>query len=104
MAQNGKALSNQTSFATPGQPAQSASVKRALPPTTMEVWPHQSMASFEARVQLLDMMPIGSLPELSPTLSTTESLSGVMPSATSADMVDGTEAQWMHASATILDS
>jgi hypothetical protein len=102
-AHNGKALSNQTPFVTPGQPAQSASVKWALPPTTMEVSPHQSMAGFEARVQLLDMMPIGSLPELSPTLGTTESLSGDMPSATSADMVAGTEAQWMHASAVMLD-
>lgn len=71
MAQNGKALSKQTSLATPGQ--QSASVKWALPPTAMEVTPHQSMASFEARVQLLDMIPIGSLPELSLTLDTTES-------------------------------
>ncbi|OQD86175.1 hypothetical protein PENANT_c008G02255 [Penicillium antarcticum] len=104
MGQNGKAISSQSSFTTPGQPTQSAAVKWALPPTTMEVSPHQSMTSFEARVQLLDMMPIGSLPELSPTLGTSESLSGVIPSATSADMVAGTEAQWMHASAMILDS
>jgi hypothetical protein len=104
VAQNGKALSTQNSFVTPGQSGQSAPVKWALPPTAMDVSTHQSMPSFEARVQLLDMIPIGSLPELSPTMGTTESLSGVLPSATSGDMVAGTEAQWMHASAMILDS
>ncbi|OQE43003.1 hypothetical protein PENCOP_c003G06243 [Penicillium coprophilum] len=102
---NSRPPSNQTSFATPGQPGvQSNSLKRALPPTPMEVSPHQPMPNFEARMQLMDMMPIGSLPELSPSMGTTESLSGVMPSVSSADMMTGTEAQWLHASTMILDS
>ncbi|KAJ5205787.1 Transcription factor [Penicillium cf. griseofulvum] len=92
--------SSQSSFATPVQPN---SLKRSLPPTTLEVSPHQPMPNFEARMQLMDMMPIGSLSELSPSLGTTESMSSVMP-VTSADMVTGTEAQWLHASAMILDS
>ncbi|KAF3401978.1 hypothetical protein F1880_009830 [Penicillium rolfsii] len=105
MAQNPKSLSNQTSFNATGQPGnQSASFKRPLPPTTLEMSPHQSMPGYDGRVLLMDMMPIGSLPELSPTLGTTESLSGVMPSVTSADTVGGTESQWMHSSAMILDS
>jgi hypothetical protein len=93
--------SNQTSFVAPGQSeARSNSLKRALPPTTLEE-SHQLMPNFEERMQLMDMMPIGSLAELSPTLGTTDSLS--MP-ATSADMVIGTEAQWLHASTMIMDS
>ncbi|KAJ5478324.1 hypothetical protein N7530_003833 [Penicillium desertorum] len=93
--------SNQTSFVAPGQSeARSNSLKRALPPTTLKE-SHQLMPNFEERMQLMDMMPIGSLPELSPTLGTTDSLS--MP-ATSADMVIGTEAQWLHASTMIMDS
>lgn len=102
-AHNSRPSSNQTSFVTPGQPGfRSNPLKRALPPTTMEVSQHQPMPNFEARMHLMEMMPIVSLPELSPSLETTESLS--MPSVTSADMVIGTEAQWLHASAMILDS
>ncbi|KAJ6149671.1 hypothetical protein N7471_000870 [Penicillium samsonianum] len=102
-AQNPRPQSNQISFVSPGQPeVRPNSLKRALPPTTLEVSQHQPMPNFEARMQLMDMMPIGSLAELSPSLGTTESMS--MPSATSADMVIGTEAQWLHASSMILDS
>ncbi|KAJ5783502.1 transcriptional regulator family: Fungal Specific TF [Penicillium psychrosexuale] len=102
-AQNPRPPSNQNSFVAPGQPGvRSNSLKRALPPTTLEMSSYQPMPNFEARMHLTEMMPIGSLPELSPSLGTTESLS--MPSATSADMVTGTEAQWLHASAMIMDS
>ncbi|CAI7568283.1 unnamed protein product [Penicillium palitans] len=102
-AQNPRPPSNQTSFLTPSQPGfRSNPLKRALPPTTLDVSQHQPMPNFEARMHLMEMMPIGSLPELSPSLGTTESLS--MPSATSADMVMGTEAQWLHASAMVMDS
>ncbi|KAJ5972450.1 uncharacterized protein N7479_002368 [Penicillium vulpinum] len=95
---------NQSPFISPRQTVgQSNSLKRALPSTGLEVSQHQPMPNFEARMHLMDMMPIGSLPELSPSLVTTESMSGVM-SVTSADMVTGTEAQWLHANAMILDS
>ncbi|KAJ5415517.1 hypothetical protein N7465_004212 [Penicillium sp. CMV-2018d] len=102
-AQNPRPPSNQISFLPPGQPEfRSNPLKRALPPTTLEVSQHQPMPNFDTRMHLMEMMPIGSLPELSPSLGTTDSLS--MPSATSADMVIGTEAQWLHASAMIMDS
>ncbi|KAF4771211.1 hypothetical protein HAV15_012671 [Penicillium sp. str.  len=102
-AQNPRPPSNQTSFLTPGQPEfRPNPLKRALPPTSLEVSQHQPVPNFEARMHLMEMMPIGSLPEPSPSLGTTESLS--MPSATSADMVIGTEAQWLHASAMVMDS
>ncbi|CAI7602799.1 unnamed protein product [Penicillium viridicatum] len=102
-AQNPRPPSNQISFLPPGQPEfRSNPLKRALPPTTLEVSQHQPMPNFDARMHLMEMMPIGSLPELSPSLGTTESLS--IPSVTSADMVTGTEAQWLHASAMIMDS
>ena len=98
--QNQRPSSNKTSFVAPEQSeARSNPLKRALPPTTLEE-SHQLMPNFEERMQLMDMMPIGSLAELSPTLGT-GSLS--MP-ATSADMVIGTEAQWLHASTMIMDS
>ncbi|CAI7613175.1 unnamed protein product [Penicillium glandicola] len=95
---------NQASFVAPGQPGvQPNPLKRALPPTTPEVSQHQPMPNFEWRMQFMDMMPMGSSPELS-HMATTESLPGVMPSATSADMVTGIEAQWLDASTMILDS
>lgn len=102
-AQNPRPPSNQTSPLTPGQPEfRSNPLKRELPPTTPEVSHYQRMPNFEARMHLMEMMPIGSLPELSPSLGSAETLS--MPSVTSADMVIGTEAQWLHASAMIMDS
>lgn len=101
--QNPRPPSNQISFLPPGQlEFRSNPLKRALPPTTLEVSQHQPMPNFDTRMHLMEMMPIGSLPELSPSLGTTDSLS--MPSATSADMAIGTEAQWLHASAMIMDS
>ncbi|KAJ5962195.1 hypothetical protein N7501_007136 [Penicillium viridicatum] len=101
--QNPRPPSNQVSFLPPGQlEFRSNPLKRALPPTTLEVSQHQPMPNFDTRMHLMEMMPIGSLPELSPSLGTTDSLS--MPSATSADMAIGTEAQWLHASAMIMDS
>ncbi|KAJ5504457.1 Transcription factor [Penicillium fimorum] len=105
ISQNSRPPSNQISFVMPAQPGvQSNSLKQALSQTTLEVSSHQPMPNVEARMHLMDMMPIGSLSELSPSLGTTESLSGVMPSVTSADMVTGTEAQWLHSSAMMLDS
>lgn len=102
-AQNPGPPLHQISFLPPGQPEfRSNPLKRALPPTTLEVSQHQPMPNFDTRMHLMEMMPIGSLPELSPSLGTTDSLS--MPSVTSADMVIGTDAQWLHASAMIMDS
>lgn len=102
-AQNPRPPLHQISFLPPGQPEfRSNPLKRALPPTTLEVSQHQPMPNFDTRMHLMEMMPIGSLPELSPSLGTTDSLS--MPSVTSADMVIGTDAQWLHASAMIMDS
>lgn len=104
VAQNHKALSNQTSSNAAGQLGnQSASLKQPLPPATLEMSPHQSMPGYDSHMQLMGMMPIGSLPELSPTLGMTESLSGAMPSSTLADLSGGAESQWMHVSAMILD-
>ncbi|EKV04830.1 C6 transcription factor, putative [Penicillium digitatum PHI26] len=100
---NPSQLTHPTSFVTPEQLGiRSNSLKRALPPTIREVSQHQPMPNFETRMQLMDMMPIGPLPELSPSLGTTETMP--MPSVMSADMVIGAEVQWLPASAMIMDS
>ncbi|KAJ5595430.1 uncharacterized protein N7459_001638 [Penicillium hispanicum] len=82
---------------------------QSLSTTTQTSPVPSSQASFvapgqsEAGVQLFNMMPLESLSQLPDPLGTPESLSDMMPSATSVDIVTATAAQWMHTSADIQD-